>query len=210
MGANDGIVSIASMVIGILAAGMSPADVIVAGMAALIAGAMSMAAGEYVSVSSQSDMEQADLAREQQAIESDPDIERHELENIYIDRGVSPELSAQVAEQLMKHDALAAHAIDELGISSVNAARPVLAATVSAAAFTVGGGLPLMALLFAPEGQLEISIAISSLLFLAMLGFLAARAGGANALKSMRRVMFWGVLAMSATAGIGYIFDIAT
>lgn len=210
MGANDGIVSISSMVIGVLLAGMLPADVVVAGMAALVAGAMSMAAGEYVSVSSQSDMEHADLARERRALDSDPDYERHELAKIYRERGVSPSLSVQVADQLMEHDALAAHAMDELGISIHYAARPVLAATVSAVAFAVGGGLPLLALAVAPTDQLEISVGASSLLLLALLGILAARAGGASILKSTRRVVFWGVLAMSVTASIGYVFNVAT
>ena len=206
LGANDGIVSTASLIVGVAAAAAATSDVLVAGVAGLVAGAMSMAAGEYVSVSSQSDTEQADLARERAELASQPDLERAELAQIYVDRGVSPDLAQQVADQLMAKDALGAHAHDELGISEVTAARPIQAALTSAATFATGAAMPLVMVVLMPREMLVIGVTIASLLFLAVLGAVGARAGGANVLKATLRVTFWGALAMALTAGIGALF----
>jgi VIT1/CCC1 family predicted Fe2+/Mn2+ transporter len=206
LGANDGIVSTASLIVGVAAASAATSDVLVAGVAGLVAGAMSMAAGEYVSVSSQSDTEQADLSRERAELASQPEIERKELARIYIHRGVSPHLAHQVAEQLMARDALGAHARDELGISEVTTARPIQAALTSAATFGVGAAMPLAMVLLMPRSALVVGVSVASLLFLALLGAIGARAGGANVLKATLRVTFWGALAMALTAGIGAVF----
>ena len=206
LGANDGIVSTASLIVGVAAASAATSDVLVAGVAGLVAGAMSMAAGEYVSVSSQSDTEQADLSRERAELASQPEIERKELARIYIHRGVSPHLAHQVAEQLMARDALGAHARNELGISEVTTARPIQAALTSAATFGVGAAMPLAMVLLMPRSALVVGVSVASLLFLALLGAIGARAGGANVLKATLRVTFWGALAMALTAGIGAVF----
>ena len=208
LGANDGIVSTASLIIGVAAASSAQADILLAGIAGLVAGAMSMAAGEYVSVSSQSDTENADLALERRSIENDAAFERDELAQIYEGRGVRPELAMQVAEQLMAHDALGAHARDELGLSEMTSARPVQAALSSASTFTVGAAFPLL-VAWAIPGSLQIwTIALSSLVFLALLGGIAARAGGASVLVGATRVTFWGALAMALTAGVGQLFGV--
>ncbi len=206
LGANDGIVSTASLIVGVAAAATGRANVLVAGIAGLVAGAMSMAAGEYVSVSSQADTERADLARETSELAASPEAELDELQGIYVERGLAPALARQVAEQLSAHDALAAHARDELGISAVHAARPVQAALASAATFAVGAALPLIAAAVVPVARIIPFVSATSLLFLAALGGLAARAGGANALRGAVRVTFWGALAMALTALIGRLF----
>lgn len=206
LGANDGIVSTASLVVGVAAAGIPRSDIIVAGIAGLVAGAMSMAAGEYVSVSSQADVEQADLARERHELATNLASERTELEGIYVARGLEPSLARQVAEQLMAHDAIGAHARDELGISDVGHARPVQAAFTSAGSFSLGAALPLMIVLFAPAGGLSATVFIMSLIFLAVLGWIAARAGGARTMLGAARVTFWGALAMAITYGVGALF----
>ena len=206
LGANDGIVSTASLIVGVAASAAATSEVLVAGTAGLVAGAMSMAAGEYVSVSSQADTERADLARESAELASQPDFERAELAQIYVDRGLSPDLAAQVADQLMARDALAAHARDELGISEIVTARPIQAALTSAATFAVGAALPLALVLLLPPGRLVLGVALASLVFLALLGAVGARAGGAPVLRAMLRVTFWGALAMAATAAIGAAF----
>ena len=203
LGANDGIVSTASLIVGVAAANAAATDVVVAGVAGLVAGAMSMAAGEYVSVSSQADTEQADLSRERAELATQPDFERDELAQIYVARGVEPDLALQVADQMMAKDALGAHARDELGISEATTARPIQAALASAAAFSVGAAMPLAMVLIAPTARLVPVVSIASLLFLALLGAVGAKAGGANALKASARVTFWGALAMALTAGIG-------
>lgn len=206
LGANDGIVSTASLIVGVAAASAAPSDILIAGVAGLVAGAMSMAAGEYVSVSSQSDTEQADLAREQAELAGQPEFEREELMRIYIDRGVEAGLAHQVADQLMAKDALGAHARDELGISEVTTARPIQAAFTSAATFAVGAAMPLAMVLLMPQTFLVAGVSIASLIFLALLGAIGARAGGANVARATLRVTFWGALAMALTAGIGTIF----
>lgn len=206
LGANDGIVSTASLIVGVAAASAATSEVLVAGVAGLVAGAMSMAAGEYVSVSSQSDTEQADLARERAELASQPEFEREELTRIYVDRGVDAALARQVADQLMAKDALTAHARDELGISEVTAARPIQAALTSAATFAVGAALPLAMVVLLPGSLLVAGVSIASLIFLALLGAVGARAGGANTVRATVRVTFWGALAMALTAGIGSIF----
>ena len=206
LGANDGIVSTASLIVGVAAASAATSDVLVAGVACLVAGAMSMAAGEYVSVSSQSDTEQADLARERAELASQPAFEREELAKIYVARGVAPDLALQVADQLMAKDALAAHARDELGISEVTKARPIQAAMTSAATFAVGAAMPLAMVMLMPRPALVVGVSVASLLFLALLGEIGARAGGADVLKATLRVTFWGALAMALTAGIGKLF----
>ncbi|MFB2765636.1 VIT family protein [Marinobacter shengliensis] len=208
LGANDGIVSTASLVLGVAAAGADSKAVLVAGVAGLVAGAMSMAAGEYVSVSSQSDTERADLARESGELVSEPEQEQAELAEIYVRRGLDPELASTVAIQLMKHDALGAHARDELGISEVSTARPIQAAFASAGTFSVGAALPLLIVLLLPSHLLMWAVPSSSLLFLALLGSLAARTGGAPVLVAASRVTFWGALAMALTAGIGALFGV--
>ena len=208
LGANDGIVSTASLVLGVAAADASSKSILVAGIAGLVAGAMSMAAGEYVSVSSQADTELADLDRESKELAADPEHEHAELTAIYVERGLDAELAANVATQLMMHDALGAHSRDELGISDVLTARPVQAALASAGTFAVGAILPLLIVLLAPVSALMWSVAGSSLLFLALLGSLAGRAGGASVLTSAARVTFWGALAMALTAGVGALFGV--
>ena len=206
LGANDGIVSTASLIVGVAASAAATSEVLVAGTAGLVAGAMSMAAGEYVSVSSQADTERADLARERAELASQPDLETEELAQIYVERGLSPDLAAQVAAQLMEKDALGAHARDELGISEVTTARPIQAALTSAATFAVGASLPLALVLLLPPGRLVLGVSLASLLFLALLGAVGARAGGAPVLRAMLRVTFWGALAMALTAAIGALF----
>lgn len=206
LGANDGIVSTASLIVGVAAASAVRGDVVIAGVAGLVAGAMSMAAGEYVSVSSQADTEGAELARERRELEEDGEFELQELTDIYVGRGVEPALAKQVAQQLMSHNALAAHARDELGISDALSARPVQAALASAASFAVGAALPLATVLLVPETMLAVAVTGASLVFLALLGVLAAWAGGAPILKSTIRVTFWGALAMALTALVGSLF----
>lgn len=206
LGANDGIVSTASLIVGVAAASAATSEVLVAGVAGLVAGAMSMAAGEYVSVSSQSDTEQADLAREKAELADQPEFEREELARIYVDRGLDADLAHQVADQLMAKDALGAHARDELGISEVTAARPIQAALTSAGTFAVGAAMPLAMVLLMPRSLLVAGVSIASLLFLALLGGIGARAGGAKVMRATFRVTFWGALAMALTAGIGTIF----
>ena len=206
LGANDGIVSTASLIVGVAAAAASQNDVLIAGVAGLVAGAMSMAAGEYVSVSSQSDTEQADLARERKELSENIGFERTELADIYVKRGVAPELARQVADQLMAKDALMAHARDELGISEITTARPVQAALTSAATFAVGAAMPLLMVILSPASALVPVVSIASLAFLALLGAIGAKAGGANILRATARVTFWGALAMALTAGIGALF----
>ncbi|MDE3126779.1 MAG: VIT family protein [Gemmatimonadota bacterium] len=206
LGANDGIVSTASLVVGVAAADGGRAAVLVAGTAGLVAGAMSMAAGEYVSVKSQADTEAADLARERAELAADPEAERAELAAIYERRGLEPGLARRVAEQLMAHDALAAHARDELGISEVVAARPIQAALASAASFAVGAVLPIVTAVLAPAATLMPAVIAGSLVCLAVLGVLAARTGGAPVAAGALRVTFWGALAMAVTAGVGRLF----
>ncbi len=203
LGANDGIVSTASLIIGVSAAASKPADILLAGAAGLVAGAMSMAAGEYVSVSSQSDTEQADLARERDELANDVDAEIDELAQIYVKRGVGRATAEVVARQLMTKNALGAHARDELGISEMMTARPIQAALTSAATFTAGAALPLAIVIVVPGEWLITIVAVASLLFLALLGAIGARAGGAPTLAATLRVTFWGALAMALTAGIG-------
>ncbi len=206
LGANDGIVSTASLVVGVAASGASRSAVLVAGVAGLVAGAMSMAAGEYVSVSSQSDTEEADLARERKELATDDALERAELAGIYVARGVSPALAKQVADELMAHDALGAHARDELGISDLQRARPVQAAFASATTFAVGAALPLVVGMLAPESVLAVSVIAASLACLAALGALAAGAGGASPWVGAGRVTLWGALAMALTYAVGALF----
>ena len=206
LGANDGILSTASLVVGVAAAHAGHTSILLTGVAGLVAGAMSMAAGEYVSVHSQADTENADLTRERSEIATNPDGEARELTAIYVKRGLEFKLAQQVAAQLMKHDALGAHARDELGISTALSARPIQAALASAASFAVGAMLPLVAVGLAPEGDLIAWVSGLSLVFLALLGALAARVGGADVLKGAWRVVFWGALAMAVTAGVGAVF----
>jgi len=206
LGANDGIVSTASLIVGVAAASASTSDVLVAGIAGLVAGAMSMAAGEYVSVSSQFDTEKADLERERQELASQPDFEREELAQIYMQRGLDQALARQVADQLMARDALGAHARDEMGMSEVTSARPIQAAFTSAVTFAAGAALPLLAAVLMPHSMIVASVSVASLLFLALLGAIGARAGGAKIGKAVVRVTFWGAMAMAITAGIGTLF----
>ena len=206
LGANDGIVSTASLIVGVAAAAAKQNDVLIAGVAGLVAGAMSMAAGEYVSVSSQSDTEKADLAREREELRENVEFEQEELAEIYVRRGVDQALARQVAQQLMAKDALSAHARDELGISEITTARPVQAALTSAATFAVGAAMPLLMVIVSSANALVPTVSIASLGFLALLGAIGARAGGANVLRAMARVTFWGALAMALTAGIGKLF----
>jgi VIT1/CCC1 family predicted Fe2+/Mn2+ transporter len=206
LGANDGIVSTASLVVGVAAANTSRQAVLLAGVAGLVAGAFSMAAGEYVSVSSQTDTERADLALERTELATKPAAEEEELTTIYVQRGLEPALARTVAQQLMAHDALGAHARDELGLSDTVAARPVQAALASAASFTVGAGLPILTTVLAPRTGMALLVSGVSLVCLAALGGLAARVGGASPWIGAARVTFWGVLAMAATAGIGALF----
>ena len=204
--ANDGIVSTASLVVGVAAASAARGDVMIAGIAGLVAGAMSMAAGEYVSVSSQADTEKADLKRERKELEDDPEAELAELTAIYQSRGLDPGLAIQVAEQLTAHDALSAHARDELGLTDIHTARPIQAALASASTFGVGAALPLLLAWVSPASSLTWTVSAGSLLFLGFLGGLAARVGGANIWVGTARVVFWGALAMLATAGAGSLF----
>ena len=208
LGANDGIVSTASLVLGVAAAGASSKSILVAGVAGLVAGAMSMAAGEYVSVSSQADTERADLDRERKELATDPKHEHDELAAIYVGRGLDAGLAARVSSQLMKHDALGAHARDELGISETLTARPLQAALASAITFSVGAALPLLVVLLVPSAALMWAVSASSLLFLALLGSLAARVGGAAVITATVRVTFWGALALALTAGVGALFGV--
>jgi VIT1/CCC1 family predicted Fe2+/Mn2+ transporter len=206
LGANDGIVSTASLIVGVAAAAAARNDILLAGIAGLVAGAMSMAAGEYVSVSSQSDVEQAELARERKELSENIDFELNELADIYVKCGVDPALARQVAQQLMAKDALTAHARDELGISEITTARPVQAALTSATTFSVGAAMPLLMVVVSPPNAIVALVSVASLGFLALLGALGARAGGANVLRATSRVTFWGALAMALTAGIGKVF----
>ena len=206
LGANDGIVSTASLVVGVAAAAADRSGVMIAGVAGLVAGAMSMAAGEYVSVSSQADTERADLERERIELENDHDFETRELSHIYQKRGLDQELAHQVAVQLMAHDALGAHARDELGISEVTSARPLQAALASAGTFAIGAMLPLLAVVLAPELRIALWVSAASLPALAMLGVLSARVGGARTWVATGRIMFWGALAMALTAVVGRLF----
>jgi len=208
LGANDGIVSTASLIIGVAAASAAQESILLAGVAGLIAGAMSMAAGEYVSVSSQSDTENADLALEKRSLEKDFELEKDELTGIYENRGLEPALARQVADQLMAHDALGAHARDEIGLSESAGAQPIQAAVFSAGTFTIGAALPLLVAWFVPGPQLITLVAGSSLFFLAALGALAARVGGAAISIGAIRVTFWGALAMALTAGVGRAFGV--
>lgn len=209
LGANDGIVSTASLLLGVAAAGASTKAILVAGVAGLVAGAMSMAAGEYVSVSSQADTERADLARERKELAENPDQELEELVSIYVNRGLDRPLASSVATQLMSHDALGAHGRDELGISDTLAAKPVQAALASAGTFATGAALPLLMVVVLPSATLMWGLASSSLIFLALLGLLAARAGRAPLLASVFRVSFWGALAMGLTAAVGALFGVS-
>ena len=206
LGANDGIVSTASLVVGVAAASSGRAEILVAGLAGLVAGAMSMAAGEYVSVSSQSDTERADLAKETLELRDLPEAELDELTRIYVQRGLDPVLAAQVAQQLTAHDALGAHARDELGISEIVSAKPVQAAITSAVTFAVGAALPLVAAILSPAEILIPVVSVASLVFLASLGAIGAQTGGANAAKGAFRVAFWGAAAMAITAVVGSLF----
>ena len=206
LGANDGIVSTASLLVGVAAASAGRSELLVAGVAGLMAGAMSMAAGEYVSVSSQSDTETADIGRERDELRTQPEAEQRELAAIYESRGLTAELAAQVAAQLTAHDALGAHTRDELGVSDTLTARPVQAALTSALTFTAGAVLPLATALVAPVSVVAIAIAATSLVFLTALGALSARVGGAPVAKAAARVAFWGALAMALTAGVGKLF----
>ena len=208
LGANDGIVSTASLIIGVAAAHTAHGDILIAGVAGLVAGAMSMAAGEYVSVSSQSDTENADLELEKHSLKNDLEYEKKELANIYQERGLDANLAKQVAEQLMAHDALGAHARDELGIFERVRARPMQAAFSSAGTFTIGAALPLLTAWVVPETQLIPVVAVLSLIFLAVLGGLAARTGGASMTIGAIRVTFWGTLAMGLTAAVGRLFGV--
>ncbi len=209
LGANDGIVSTASLVLGVAAAGASSQSILVTGVAGLVAGAMSMAAGEYVSVSSQADTERADLTRESKELATNPEAEHTELTAIYVQRGLDSALASSVATQLMQHDALAAHARDELGITEALAARPVQAALASAGSFAAGAALPVLMVPLLPATTLTWGVAGSSMLFLALLGLVAARAGGAPIIPSVTRVAFWGALAMALTAAVGTLFGVA-
>ena len=205
LGANDGIISTASLILGVASAAASQTNVLLSGVAGLVAGAMAMAAGEYVSVSSQSDTELADLSRERRELANNPEFEKEELAQIYVARGVEPSLARQVVLQLMAKDALGAHARDELGISEISKARPVQAALASAATFSVGAAMPLLTVVLSPANTLVPLVSATSLGFLALLGAIGARAGGANVLRATVRVTFWGALAMALTAVIGKV-----
>ncbi len=209
LGANDGLVSTASLVVGVAAAGSGRPEILIAGLAGLVAGAMSMAAGEYVSVSSQTDAEQADLARETKELLETPEAELDELTGIYVARGLDEPLARQVAVQLTQKDALGAHARDELGISETVTAHPIQAALVSAVTFAVGAVVPLIVALMAPTSQISLTVALTTLVALSVLGGLGASAGGAGILKGALRVTFWGALALAATASVGMIFGVS-
>jgi len=209
LGANDGIVSTASLVVGVAAAQSTRSSILVAGLAGLVAGAMSMATGEYISVSSQADTEQADLERERNELAQWPDVELDELQNIYVERGLDADLARRVAEQLTAHDALTAHARDELGITEALSAKPIQAALASAATFSVGAALPLVIAVLAPTGLIIALVSAGSLVSLAVLGAVAAHAGGAGRLRGAIRVTFWSALALALTAGVGRLFGTA-
>jgi VIT1/CCC1 family predicted Fe2+/Mn2+ transporter len=209
LGANDGVVTTASLLVGVAAAAQGRSAVLLAGVAALVAGAFSMAAGEYVSVSSQADTERADLAKERAELASQPEFEREELAALYVARGVELTLARQVADQLMAKDALAAHARDELGISEATTARPMQAAFTSALTFSAGAALPLLAALVTPTGLITPVVATTAILVLAVLGAIGARTGGARVWRAVLRVTFWGALALAATAGVGALFGVA-
>ncbi len=209
LGANDGIVSTASLILGVAAAGVTSHNILITGVAGLVAGSMSMAAGEYVSVSSQSDTEKADIEKERLELTSQPDHELAELAAIYMSRGLNADTAKTVAVQLMAHDALGAHTRDELGISDTSAAQPVQAAIASAATFAVGAALPLLVVFVSPQPMLSVAVAVSSLVFLAALGSLAARAGGSSVMTAAMRVTFWGALAMALTYVVGTLFGVA-
>ena len=209
LGANDGIVSTASLIVGVAAASQGRTEIMIAGVAGLVAGAMSMAAGEYVSVSSQADTEAADLAREATELKNQPELELNELAEAYVARGVTPELARQVAIQLTARDAIGAHARDELGLSQMTTARPVQAALTSAITFAVGAALPLAAAALSPAAMIVPAVSAASILFLALLGGVGAKAGGAPAWKAVVRVTFWGAAAMAITAGVGLLFGVA-
>lgn len=206
LGANDGIVSTASLMVGVASASSGQEEILIAGVAGIVAGAMSMAAGEYVSVSSQFDTEQSDLARERKELKDNPEAELNELTQIYVKRGVEESLAREVSIQLMKKDALGAHARDELGLSEITAARPIQAAFASAASFAFGAIMPLLTAILFPGDLLIPAVSLASLIFLGLLGAVGAKAGGANMIKATLRVMFWGALAMALTAGIGALF----
>jgi VIT1/CCC1 family predicted Fe2+/Mn2+ transporter len=208
LGANDGVLSTASLILGVATATHSHGSILIAGVSGLVAGALSMAAGEYVSVSSQADVEKADLARERRELATDKDAELKELTGIYVQRGLARDLAAQVAQQLTAKDALAAHVRDELGITEESTARPLQAALASAASFSVGAAVPILASMIAPINIVVASVYISSLLVLAGLGALGARAGGAPLLPATLRVTFWGIVAMAVSAGIGMLFHV--
>jgi vacuolar iron transporter family protein len=205
LGANDGIVSTASLIVGVAAAAAKPSDILIAGFAGLAAGAMSMAAGEYVSVSSQSDAESADLERERQELADNITFEREELAQIYVARGLDADLAQKVAVQLMEKDALGAHARDELGITDFSTAQPVQAALASAVSFAIGAALPLLAVVLSPAGRVIPTVSAATIVSLALLGAIGAKAGGANVLKATARVTFWGALALAITAGVGWL-----
>ncbi|WP_417684210.1 VIT1/CCC1 transporter family protein [Roseibium sp.] len=209
LGANDGIVSVSSLIVGVAAANPSPGTVVIAGIAGLTAGAMSMAAGEYVSVSSQSDIERADIARETQALEEAPEEELAELAAIYRERGLSEQTALLVAKELSEHDALGAHIRDELGLSEVHAANPLQAAFTSGVTFSVAAAVPLLAAIAAPEGSIIQVVLVVTVITLAILGALGAKAGAAPVLRATLRVVFWGLFAMAVTAGIGWIFGVS-
>ena len=209
LGANDGIISTASLIIGVTSAHMAHDAIMLTGVAGLVAGTMAMAAGEYVSVSSQADTEAADMAREKKELETDFDHELNELAGIYIGRGLTPTLAHEVALQLTAHDALGAHMRDELGVNEVMTANPIQAALASATSFAIGAALPLLVVFVMQDGHLIMAVAIMSLAFLALLGALAAKVGGANCWVGTARVAFWGALAMAATAGVGSLFGVA-
>jgi VIT1/CCC1 family predicted Fe2+/Mn2+ transporter len=206
LGANDGILSTAGLIVGVAAAEATRGSILISGMAGLVAGAMSMAAGEYVSVSSQSDTEKADIARETGELRDDPEAELNELTGIYVERGLTPKLARQVAMQLTAKNALGAHTRDELHLSEATAARPVQAALTSAATFAAGAALPMLTVVIVPERMIGVGVTIASLVFLALLGAVGAAVGGAGVAKAVVRVMFWGALAMAITAAIGKLF----
>jgi VIT1/CCC1 family predicted Fe2+/Mn2+ transporter len=210
LGANDGLISTSSLVVGVAAAQADRGPVLLAAVAGMVAGALSMAAGEYVSVSSQADTEQAELARERRELASSPELEREELRGLYVSRGLTPELAGQVADQLTAHDALGAHARDELGLSEIMRARPVQAALASAGAFSVGAALPVVLVALAPLTRLTLLIVASTLALLLVLGATAARLGGAPLLPGALRVAFWGGAAMGCTALVGRLFGVST
>jgi vacuolar iron transporter family protein len=209
LGANDGIVSVSSLLVGVAAADPAPSAVLIAGFAGLAAGAMSMAAGEYVSVSSQSDIERADIARERQALIDTPDAEEQELASIFESRGLTPATAALVARELSTRDALSAHVREELGLSEVHAANPLQAALASGLTFCVAAALPMLAAIFAPAGQIILTVVVTTLLALAALGALGAHAGAAPKLPATLRVLFWGAAAMAITAAVGHVFGVS-